>query len=26
MLQDFKDTCNRFIEILERMEREAKQH
>lgn len=25
MLQDFKSTCNRFIEILEKMEREAKQ-
>ena len=25
MLQGFKDTCNRFIEILEKMEREAKQ-
>lgn len=25
MLQDFKNTCNRFVEILEKMEREAKQ-
>ncbi len=25
MLQNFKDTCNRFIEILEKMEREARQ-
>ncbi len=24
MLQNFKDTCNRFVEILEKMEREAK--
>lgn len=24
ILQSFKDTCNRFIEILEKMEREAK--
>lgn len=26
LLQDFKETSNRFVELLERMEREARQH